>query len=65
MLGIDIEFPCKHFVTDALAEGLLINVTHETVVRMLPPYVITEREVDRAVRGLRNIFRKAAKTTRS
>jgi predicted acetylornithine/succinylornithine family transaminase len=64
MLGIDVEFPCKQFVTDALSEGLLINVTHETVVRMLPPYIITEREVDRAVRGLRNIFRKAAKSTR-
>ena len=37
MLGMEIEFPCKQFVTDALAEGLLINVTHEKVVRMLPP----------------------------
>lgn len=64
MIGVEIEFPCKHFVTDALAEGLLINVTHETVVRMLPPYIITEREIDRAIRGLRNVFRKAAKTPR-
>ncbi|MBL8231729.1 MAG: aspartate aminotransferase family protein [Bryobacterales bacterium] len=62
MLGVEIEFPCKQFVTDALAEGLLINVTHDTVVRMLPPYIITEREIDRAVRGLRNVFRKAAKS---
>ncbi|MBL8213429.1 MAG: aspartate aminotransferase family protein [Bryobacterales bacterium] len=62
MLGIEIDFPCKQFVTDAMSEGLLINVTHDTVVRMLPPYIITEREVDRAVRGLRNVFRKAAKS---
>ncbi|MCS7026944.1 MAG: aspartate aminotransferase family protein [Bryobacteraceae bacterium] len=65
MLGIEIEFPCKHFVLDALAEGLLINVTHDTVIRLLPPYLITEREVDRAVRGLRNVFRKAAKAARN
>ncbi|MCC6391019.1 MAG: aspartate aminotransferase family protein [Bryobacterales bacterium] len=61
MIGVEMDFPCKQFVNDALAEGLLINVTHETVLRMLPPYIITEREVDRAIRGLRNVFRKAAK----
>lgn len=61
MIGVDIDFPCKHFVTDALAEGLLINVTHDTVVRMLPPYIINEREVDRAIRGLRNVFKRAAR----
>ena len=62
MLGVDIDFPCKHFVTEAMAEGMLINVTHETVVRMRPPYIITEREVDRAIRGLSKIFRKASRT---
>ncbi|MBI3208239.1 MAG: aspartate aminotransferase family protein [Candidatus Solibacter usitatus] len=62
MLGLDIDFPCKHFVNDAMAEGMLINVTHDTVVRMLPPYTIAEREVDRAVRGLRNVFRKASRS---
>lgn len=65
MLGIEIDFPCKDFVTDAMSEGLLINVTHDTVVRMLPPYIITEREVDRAVRGLRNVFRRAARNHKS
>jgi acetylornithine/N-succinyldiaminopimelate aminotransferase len=58
MLGMEIEFPCKQFVTDAMAEGLLINVTHEKVVRLLPPYIITEREVDRAIRGLTRVFKK-------
>lgn len=65
MLGIEIDFPCKQFVHDALAEGLLINVTHERVVRLLPPYILSEREVDRAVRGIRNIFRKADKARRA
>jgi len=62
MLGMEIEFPCKQFVTDAMAEGLLINVTHEKVVRLLPPYIITEREVDRAIRGLTRVFKKVGKT---
>ncbi len=38
-----------------MQEGLLINCTHDTVLRFLPPYIITEREVDRAVRILGKI----------
>ncbi|MBV9084072.1 MAG: aspartate aminotransferase family protein [Acidobacteriaceae bacterium] len=59
MIGVDIEFPCKDFVLDGIKEGLLFNVTHDTVVRFLPPYVLTEQEVDRAISILTRIFRKA------
>ena len=58
MLGVDLAIPGKQFVLDAMAEGMLINCTHETVLRFLPPYIITEKEVDRAVRILRKLFRK-------
>ncbi len=59
MIGVEIEFPCKHFVQQGMDLGLLFNVTHENVVRMLPPYIITEKEVDKALRGLARILRKA------
>lgn len=59
MIGVEIDFDCPGFVTDGFEEGLLFNVTHGNVVRFLPPYIITEKEVDRAVKGLRRIFRKA------
>jgi len=58
MLGVDLAIPGKQFVLDAMAEGMLINCTHETVLRFLPPYIITEKEVDRAARILRKLFRK-------
>ena len=58
MLGVDLAIPGKQFVLDAMAEGMLINCTHDTVLRFLPPYIITEKEVDRAVRILRKLFRK-------
>ena len=58
MLGVDLDIPGKQFVLDAMAEGMLINCTHDTVLRFLPPYIITEKEVDRAVRILRKLFRK-------
>ena len=56
MIGVEMDRPCKQMVTDAMAQGLLINCTHDTVLRMLPPYIITEQEVDRAVVGLKKVF---------
>ena len=46
-------------VGHALAGGLLINCTHDTVLRFLPPYIVTEKEVDQAVRILRKAMVKA------
>ena len=58
MLGMELEFPGKQIVLDAMAEGLLINCTHDVVLRFLPPYVITEKEVDAAVKVLGKILAK-------
>jgi acetylornithine/succinyldiaminopimelate/putrescine aminotransferase len=60
MVGVEIDFPCKQMVTDAMAQGILINCTHDTTLRMLPPYIITEPEIDRAITALTKVF-KAAK----
>jgi predicted acetylornithine/succinylornithine family transaminase len=58
MIGVELTSPGKQLVFDAMAEGLLINCTHDVVLRFLPPYILTEKDVDRAVRGLAKIFRK-------
>jgi acetylornithine/succinyldiaminopimelate/putrescine aminotransferase len=36
----------------------LINCTHDTVLRFLPPYIITEREIDLAIAKLAKVFKK-------
>ena len=59
MLGVDLAIPGKQMVLDAMAEGLLMNCTHDTVLRFLPPYIITEKEVDWAMKVLAKIFAKA------
>ena len=56
MVGVDLSVPGKQMVLDAQARGLLINCTHDTVLRFLPPYIVAEREVDAAVRILDSIF---------
>ncbi len=58
MLGVEMEIPGQQMVLDAMADGLLINCTHDTVLRFLPPYIITERDVDTAVKVLGKIFAK-------
>jgi predicted acetylornithine/succinylornithine family transaminase len=58
MLGMELHVPGKPVVLDAMAQGLLINCTHETVLRFLPPYIITEKEVDQAVKIVGRILAK-------
>ena len=48
MLAIDLDRPSRPFVEQALARGLIINSTHDTVLRFLPPLIIGTKEVDRA-----------------
>jgi len=59
MIGMELDIPGKQIVLDAMAEGLLINCTHDTVLRFLPPYIINEQEIDRAVNVLTRVLKKA------
>jgi predicted acetylornithine/succinylornithine family transaminase len=58
MLGMELAVPGKQIVLDAMAEGLLINCTHDTVLRFLPPYIATEKDVDQVVKVLAKLFAK-------
>jgi acetylornithine/N-succinyldiaminopimelate aminotransferase len=44
MIGIELDYPCGELVGQALDAGLLINVTMDTVIRLLPPLVMNESE---------------------
>jgi acetylornithine/succinyldiaminopimelate/putrescine aminotransferase len=43
---------------DGMAEGLLFNCTHDTVLRFLPAYIVTEKQVDAAMKILGKLFAK-------
>jgi acetylornithine/N-succinyldiaminopimelate aminotransferase len=58
MLGAELHVSGKQAVLDAMAEGLLINCTHDTVLRFLPPYIVTEKEVDAAAKVLNKVLAK-------
>ncbi len=59
MIGMELEFTCKHLVLEGIQQGILFNVTHENVMRFLPPYILTEQDVDRAALALRKILASA------
>lgn len=46
MIGIELENACGELVGQALEKGVLINVTADSVIRLLPPLIISEQEAD-------------------
>jgi acetylornithine/succinyldiaminopimelate/putrescine aminotransferase len=49
MRGLALSIDAAPVVEGALKRGLLVNRTAERVVRMLPPFTVTEAEIDEAV----------------
>ncbi|WP_121243124.1 acetylornithine transaminase [Sulfurisoma sediminicola] len=49
MIGIELDRPCGELVGQALEAGLLINVTNDNVVRLLPPLVFTDADAEQLV----------------
>lgn len=52
MIGIELAFPCGELVNRALEQGLLINVTADNVIRLLPPLNFTREEAELLVATL-------------
>ena len=53
-----LEIPARPFVEQGLAEGVLFNVTQDTVLRFLPPFLLEEKHVDKAIRVLKKLLGK-------
>lgn len=56
MLAIDLAMPGRPFVQLALERGLIINSTHDTVLRFLPPLIIEKKHVDQFYKIMDEIF---------
>jgi acetylornithine/N-succinyldiaminopimelate aminotransferase len=56
MVGIELDRPCAELVERALGRRLLINVTAERVVRLLPPLIIGDDDIDSIVTTLRDLI---------
>jgi acetylornithine aminotransferase len=49
MMGIELDRPCGPLMGIALQAGLLLSVTADSVIRLLPPLTMTEAEADEVV----------------
>jgi acetylornithine/N-succinyldiaminopimelate aminotransferase len=60
--GLVLDVPARPFVEQGLAEGVLFNVTQDTVLRFLPPFLLQEKHVDKGMRVLKKLLgRKRSK----
>jgi acetylornithine aminotransferase/acetylornithine/N-succinyldiaminopimelate aminotransferase len=58
IVGMELAVEGKSYVEAALREGLIINCTHERVLRLLPPFIVTERQVKECTQRLKQILSK-------
>ncbi|MFJ5445453.1 aspartate aminotransferase family protein [Methylobacillus methanolivorans] len=58
MIGVELDRPCSGLVKQALEAGLLINVTADKVVRLLPPLIMSESEAQQLVDTLTPLIKK-------
>ncbi|MBI3008605.1 MAG: acetylornithine transaminase [Candidatus Omnitrophica bacterium] len=49
MLGVELKSPGKDIVEGCIAKGLLINCTHNTVLRLMPPMIVEKKDIDKAI----------------
>ena len=49
MVGVELNMPGKAIVEKCIEKGLLINCTHDTVLRLMPALNITKKEIDKAI----------------
>jgi acetylornithine aminotransferase/acetylornithine/N-succinyldiaminopimelate aminotransferase len=65
IVGIDLSIEGGPLVKDALRRGLLINCTHEHILRLLPPFIISRSDVTEFLSKFERVLAAAAKSARS
>ena len=58
MIGIELDRPCSAIMQLALEAGLLLSVTADSVIRLVPPLIITQKECDEIVSILASVVQK-------
>ena len=56
IVGLDLTVEGRPYVEAALRKGLIVNCTHDHVIRLLPPFIVSERQVEDCLARLREVF---------
>jgi len=62
MLGVDLAVDGAPFVEEALRRGLVINCTHDHIIRLLPPFIIHRRDVTEFLGKFETALARASKS---
>jgi predicted acetylornithine/succinylornithine family transaminase len=62
ILGVDLSIEGAPFVQEALRKSLLINCTHDHILRLLPPFIISSKDVAEFLRKFEAVLATAQKT---
>lgn len=60
ILGLTLDIPGADIVKEAMAKGLLINCTAGSVLRFVPPLIVTQQEIDQAISILDEVLSTTA-----
>lgn len=63
MLGVELEMAGRDVVQGCIDKGLLINCTHDKVLRIMPPLGVTRQQIDKAIGILDEVFHKQSRVT--
>jgi len=65
MLGIDLDVEGAPYVAEALKQGLLINCTHDHILRLLPPYILSAQQVKEGLLKMESVFTTTERPAKS
>lgn len=57
LIGIELDRPCAELVEMGLQQGVLINVTAERVIRLLPPLILSDAEADELINRVARVIK--------
>jgi acetylornithine aminotransferase len=63
MIGIELDSPCAELIKSALQQRLLINVTNDSTIRLLPPLIIDEQQIKLLVDTLSTLINNYTEQT--
>jgi predicted acetylornithine/succinylornithine family transaminase len=65
MIGVDLDVEGAPYVAAALNEGLLINCTHDHILRLLPPFILTAQQVKEGLSKIESVLARTERPAKS
>jgi acetylornithine/N-succinyldiaminopimelate aminotransferase len=65
IIGIDLSVDGAPYVAEALKQGLLINCTHDHILRLLPPFILTAQQVKEGLSKIESVLARTERPAQS